>query len=221
MKMRFILIRIVQITFCCFFVLSLSSCQETITEKSIDAPQVFDYSIDTTNIPNDTVNLTDKGVSYENGLYFLNGQKYSGILIQKLKGYNIKTYSSILNGMRHGTYKSFYEDGKPYEIRQYKNNFSVGKQYGYWENGQIRFEYNYYNEKKEGIQKNWYADGKPYYVYNYKNDKLEGLQQAWRENGTLFRNFEVKNGKNYGLQLSKTCFEVSDEKVKGHTQKGQ
>ena len=103
---------------------------------------------------------------------------------------------------------------KPYEVRQYRNGYSLGKQVGFWENtGNLKFEYNYFNQKKEGIQKNWYPDGSPAYVYNYKDDRLAGLQQAWRENGSLYRNFTVKDGVNYGLQRSKTCFEVSDDNL--------
>jgi antitoxin component YwqK of YwqJK toxin-antitoxin module len=189
------------------------SCKESGAENKIIVEK-FDYSINTNNIPKDTVNFTDDKVTYINGLYFLDNKKYSGIVFKELKGYNVKTYGSVLKGKLHGTYRSFYKNGSPYEIRQYKNNYAVGKQYGYWEEtGNLKFEYNYYNQKKEGIQKSWYKTGEPFYVYNYKNDRQEGMQQAWRINGSLYRNFEARNGSRYGLQKSISCTELSNEVV--------
>jgi antitoxin component YwqK of YwqJK toxin-antitoxin module len=194
--------------------LLLGSCHKTI-KKEISENQVLDYSIDTTAIPNDTIDFQDPRVSYVNGIYFFKDKKFSGILRKVLRGYNVKTYSSLLNGQLHGTYRSFYENGQRYEVRRYKNNLSLGKQYGYWEgSGQMKFEYNYYNEKKEGLQKNWYYNGDPNYVYNYKNDRQDGLQQAWRSNGSLYRNFIVKEGVRYGLQNSFSCYEVRKGKIK-------
>ncbi|AWW00264.1 toxin-antitoxin system YwqK family antitoxin [Arcticibacterium luteifluviistationis] len=177
--------------------------------------QEFDYTINTEDIPQDTVYFSNPSVSYVNGLYYLDQKKFSGILYRELKGYDVKTYSSVLNGMLHGPFRSFYKNGKPYEVRNYKENISLGKQYGYWEStGNRKFEYNYVSEKREGIQRSWYANGDVYYVYNYKDDKQEGLQQAWRINGSLFRNFVSKNNKRYGLQKSFSCSELSNEEIK-------
>tara|TARA_R110000868_G_scaffold162251_1_gene393317 strand:+ start:393 stop:1091 length:699 start_codon:yes stop_codon:yes gene_type:complete len=170
--------------------------------------------IDAPLIITDTIAFTNPNLEYVNGKYLLNNTPFSGVVYKVLKGFKVATYSSVLNGQLHGIYKSFYPNGNPYEIREYKLGLSVGKHTGYWENtGELKFEYNYDNQKKEGYQKSWYASGNLAYVYNYKNDKFEGLQQAWRENGSLYRNFVVKNGVNYGLQKSKSCYEVSNEKV--------
>lgn len=174
----------------------------------------LDYAVDTTGIPADTIAFTHPGLTYSNGEYFFENKLYSGMVYKVLKGYSIATYSSVLNGRLHGTYRSFYASGKPYEIRQYRKGLSVGKHLGYWEDsGNLKFEYHYYDQKKEGSQKSWYANGNLAYAYMYSNDQLEGLQQAWRENGSLYRNFVVKNGISYGLQKSKSCYEVIDEEV--------
>ena len=191
----------------------MNGCTAPSSEQELEKDGL-DYSVDISAIPVDTIKNTDANVSFVNGRYFLNSKPYSGVVFKVLKGYDVATYSSVLNGQLHGTYKSFYASGKPYEVRQYRNGLSVGKQIGYWERtGQLKFEYNYYNQKKEGVQKNWYEDGRPAYTYQYKEDRLDGLQQAWRENGSLYRNFTVKDGVNYGLQRSKTCFEISDNEV--------
>lgn len=193
------------------YLLLMNGCTAPPSESEIADEEVLDYSIDISGIPVDTIAITAANMTYVNGRYLLNEQPYSGIVYKVLKGFNVATYNSVLNGQLHGTYRSYYASGKPYEIRQYRNGLSVGTHIGYWEKtGELKFEYNYHNQKKEGSQKNWYSDGSPAYVYHYKDDRLDGLQQAWRENGSLYRNFTVKDGVNYGLQRSKTCFEVSD-----------
>ncbi|MGJ8593427.1 MAG: toxin-antitoxin system YwqK family antitoxin [Aquaticitalea sp.] len=193
--------------------IGLISCKKEVQEVSTN--HEFDYSIDTSQIPKDTIYFDDDNVSFNNGLYYLKGELYSGVVYKEQKGFQVKTYSSVLNGKLYGTYRSYYSNGKPYEIRSYKNNLSVGKQRGYWEDtGILKFEYNYYNEKREGLQKSWFSDGTPAYVYNYKDDKQDGLQQAWRINGSLYRNFEAKNGKRYGLQKAVSCKELIAEKIR-------
>ena len=195
------------------YLLLMNGCTAPPLEKK-PLERVLDYSINISGIPADTIASTAANVTFVNGRYLLNKKPYSGIVYKVLKGFNVATYSSVLHGQLHGTYRSFYASGKPYEVRQYRNGFSVGKQIGYWENTEhLKFEYNYYNQKKEGVQKNWYVDGQPAYTYYYKDDRLDGLQQAWRANGSLYRNFTVKDGVNYGLQRSKSCFEISEDEV--------
>ncbi|MFB9054158.1 toxin-antitoxin system YwqK family antitoxin [Formosa undariae] len=172
------------------------------------------YAIDTRAIPNDTIAFSNPSVTYVNGKYLLHNKPYLGIVFKVLKGYHVKTYSSVLDGKLHGTYRSFYANGNRYEVRTYNYGQSTGVHYGYWEsNGKLKFEYHYINQKKEGTYKNWFENGDLANNYNYKDDRLYGLQRAWRLNGSLYRNFVVKNGVRYGLQKAKSCFELSNEKV--------
>jgi hypothetical protein len=194
------------------FFLVLTGCN--MGKKDGFNTEAFNFPINTTWITNDTIDFSNPKVSFINGIYYLNNKAYSGIVFKELKGFKVKTYSSVLNGKLHGKYQSFYENGKPYEIRNYKNNVSFGMQLGYWKStGVLKFKYNYINDKKEGLQKSWYDNGELAYVYNFKNDKQDGLQQAWRKNRSLYRNYVVKNGGRYGLQKAKSCFELEDEKV--------
>lgn len=176
--------------------------------------QSYDYSINTSKIPKDTIFLSDKDVALKNGIYYKNNQKFSGIVVKILSKVKITTFSSVLEGKLHGTYRSFFENEKPYEVRNYKNNLATGRHYYYWKKtGNLKFDCTYYENKKEGLKKRWYIDGKPYIFLNYKNDKLDGLQQAWRKNGKLYINFEAINGKNYGLQRTAPCYNLIDEEV--------
>lgn len=205
----FRLVHLLRISYCFALLLCLHSCQKANSQRT-----VFDYAIDTSMIPKDTIHFSAANVSFVNGLYLLNGKAYSGIVIKILKGYNVKTYNTVLNGQRHGTYRSYYESGKPYEVRQYKHNKTTGKQYAYWEeSGRLKFEYNYYQEKKEGAQKSWYANGNPCSAFHYIDDRQEGLQRSWRENGSLYRNFMVRDNIRYGLQKTAACVGLKEEIV--------
>lgn len=194
------------------YFLIVSSCNKT--KHSGSKTRGIAYPINKKIILNDTIDFKNPKVLFLNGVYFFNDKVYSGVVFKELKGYKVKTYSTVLDGKLNGMYQSFYENGNPYEIRHYKNNMSFGRQLGYWKStGKLKFEYHYVNDKKEGLQKSWYENGDLAYIYNFKNDKQDGLQQAWRKNRSLYRNFEVKHGARYGLQKSKSCIELKDEKV--------
>ena len=183
----------------------LMGCVGSNTATPLDSTQVT---------PTDTIAYTNPDLTYKNGAYQYDGEPFSGVVHRVLKGYAIESYSSVLQGRLHGAYSSYYASGKPYEIRTYHNGLSTGTHTGYWEDsGLKKFEYNYQNQKKEGRQRSWYANGDPAEAYTCHDDRLDGLQQAWRENGSLYRNFVVRDGIRYGLQKSKTCYEVSDERV--------
>lgn len=178
-------------------------------------PAVLNYQVDTSFIPHDTVLIGNKRLMIANGVYLLNHKKFSGIVKERYAGGGIKSYASVCQGLLHGRYKSFYENGHPFEVRMYKNNLSTGRHYGYWPQGHhLKFDYNYFEEKREGLQKKWYPDGKPYLFANYTNDHEEGLQQGWRENGKLFLNYVVKDGFAYGLQQTALCYSLRNQKIR-------
>lgn len=165
-------------------------------------------------IPTDTVAFTDPSLSYTNGMYQFGGEPFTGTVHRVLKGYEIETYSTLVDGRLNGPYTSYYASGAPYETRTYRDGLSTGTHTGYWEDtGHKKFEYSYLDQRKEGTQRTWYRNGDPAEAYTYHNDRLSGLQQAWRENGSLYRNFIVRDGIPYGLQKAKTCYEVSDGRI--------
>lgn len=198
--------------YCCLW-MAISSCHNASTNTPL---RVKDYTIDTSGIPPDTIVVgSDQRLALINGVYWLGNQKYSGILKELYPNGTTKTYASIFQGMLHGLYKSFYENGHPYEVRLYRNNLSTGRHYGYWpEGGILKFDYTYFEEKREGLQKRWYKNGKPYLFTNYTDDHEDGLQRGWRENGKLYLNYVAKDGHRYGLQQSALCYTLIKQKIK-------
>jgi antitoxin component YwqK of YwqJK toxin-antitoxin module len=195
-----------------FYMVIICSCQN-VQKPTKPLQKAIDFTIDTTLIPHDTVFVHDKMLALENGIYWYSNKKYAGIIKELYPNGKLKKQFSVYQGMLHGTYKSFYENEKPWEIRSYKNNLSTGKHYGFWvETGKPKFEYTYYEERKEGLQRKWYINGSPFLALNYVNDHEEGLQKGWRENGKPFLNYEVKDGFVYGLQKAALCYSLKDEK---------
>jgi len=97
-------------------VILLNSCdRKDPSDKT--AVRAFNYSIDTSKIPTETISFQNTDVSFINRLYYAEDKVFSSIVFKQIKGYNVKTYSSVFNGMLHGTYKSFYENGEPYKAR--------------------------------------------------------------------------------------------------------
>jgi antitoxin component YwqK of YwqJK toxin-antitoxin module len=194
---------------------TLSSCGK----KQVKQPTALkDYFVDTTLISHDTVFSSDKKLSLVNGLYLYANNTFTGIVVEMYDNGVVKKQLSVYKGMLHGRYKSFFENGMPWEVRMYKNNLSTGTHIAFWpETGNQKFEYNYYEEKMEGSQKKWYPTGKPFLALHYTNDHEDGLQQGWRENGKLFLNYVAKDGFRYGLQKAALCYSLRDGKINSDT----
>ena len=90
---------------------------------------------------------------------------------------------------------------------------------GYWDNGNIKFDFTYLDEKREGLHRQWYRSGAPYTALTFRDDKEDGMQRAWRENGKLYINYEARDGFRYGLQKSALCYELVDGAIKGRPTK--
>jgi antitoxin component YwqK of YwqJK toxin-antitoxin module len=169
----------------------------------------FDLYTDSLLIPPDTVSMSDIKISTTDSIFLL-GKIFSGY-IKFISDNNAVSYASIYKGVRQGYFRSFYANGKPHEIRHFKNNKNTGRHYGYWPNGNMQFDCMYVEDKKVGFAKKWFENGTAYLFLNYKEDKEDGLQRGWRPNGKLFANYVVKNGVRYGLQESALCYNIKNK----------
>ena len=75
-----------------------------------------------------------------------------------------------VNGVNHGIYKSFHENGNPDLIANFNNGRLHGKHYVFWENGNIGVETDYFHGFKKGWQSSYLEvdsgrlDWKAYYL---------------------------------------------------------
>jgi antitoxin component YwqK of YwqJK toxin-antitoxin module len=172
----------------------------------------FSLLVDTSMIPKDTIQLDNKNLKLDNGVYYLDTKPFSGY-IKEVFNHQIISVGSYLNGKQEGTTKTFFPNGKLKDSRSYKDNKAFGRHYGYWSNGKMKFDFIYVNEKREGLQKQWYESGTPYAFLTFKDDREAGMQKAWRENGKPYINYEAKDGFRYGLQKSALCYSLRNGKI--------
>ena len=167
--------------------ITITSCStKKNNQQQEEVVSAFSFFVDTTIVPHDTVSSTDKKLVLNNGIYYYNNLLYSGYIKVVYPDGNFNSIGGILNGMLHGKSISFYLGGKTKDIRMYRENKSVGKQIGYWENGNQKFEFYYLDDKEKEVANN----GKPYI------------------------NYEAKDGFRYGLQKSNLCYTLEKEKFK-------
>jgi antitoxin component YwqK of YwqJK toxin-antitoxin module len=170
--------------------------------------------VDISQIPNDTVLQISSALVLGNGIYYLDGNPYSGFIKYVYKSDTLKSIGSYLNGKQQGITVTFFPNGKIETIRKYKIGLGYGQHLGYWGNENKKFDFQYLNDKREGIQKQWYESGKPYFELNFSDDRENGMQKAWRENGKIYINYEVKDGVRYGLQKAVLCYTLKNGELK-------
>ena len=107
-------------------------------------------------------------------------------------------------------YKKYYPNRQLMEYREFRNDMKNGKQIGYWDNGNKRFEFVAKDDAYEGALKEWDYNEKLFHLANYKNGQEEGVQKLWYENGKIRANYVIINGRRFGLLGTKNCKNVSD-----------
>lgn len=198
----------------CFFMAATSILHKDKAPKAMTGAEKFNW-LPAHNL-SDTLSVTDPKLEVRNGIYFWENKKFTGVVSALYPNSRPKYFRSVMKGMMHGQYASFYESGDRFEVRQYIRNMATGRHYGYWPDGKtLKFDYNYNQEKRQGMQKKWYKNGRPYLFAHFKDDHEDGLQQGWRENGKLFLNYVAKDGHTYGLQQSALCYTLLNQKIKG------
>jgi antitoxin component YwqK of YwqJK toxin-antitoxin module len=176
--------------------------------------QPKDQKVDLSQIPNDTIVLNNAKLKLQNGVYYQGSKPYSGFIKEEYATGTLKSIGSYFQGKQHGLTKTFFPNAKLETERNYQDGIGYGRHFGYWQNGNKKFDFIYINDKREGIQKQWYESGSQYYELSFTNDQENGMQKAWRENGKPFINYEVKDGVRYGLQKSALCYTLKNEKMK-------
>jgi antitoxin component YwqK of YwqJK toxin-antitoxin module len=145
-----------------------------------------------------------KEITYKDGVVYLNGNRFTGLLVQKKTN---KSIGEFQNGFRVGYFLDYFDNGNKkyegtfdYEIVQgvYKEwhangnlkfviEYTDGKYNGsyneYNENGIKRYEGNYVNGLREGIHTSYYTNGQNNLVISWSRDKILGEYIMYFENG--------------------------------------
>lgn len=77
------------------------------------------------------------------------------------------------------------EKTKIRSLREYLDDKCHGINKGWYENGQLEYEWPYQSGKEHGICKRWYENGKLECEWLYQNGERYGICKGWHENGQL------------------------------------
>lgn len=131
------------------------------------------------------------------------------LLIAAVHGIGARLGTAPLgDGQPHGLELLRYEDGQPESLREYRHGHRVGRHYGWWPNGNMRFAATFGDDIFEGEYRTWYENGRPLHVQHFRNGREEGTQRAWDEAGELYLNYEMRNGRRFGFVNAKPCLPV-------------
>jgi antitoxin component YwqK of YwqJK toxin-antitoxin module len=175
---------------------------------------------------NTYANIENKSICHHelnlsNELIFTNASlvPHTGkILCRFFPNQTIRSQGFLLDGKKHGKWILFNENGQiTYEMKFLNGQEKLSKQYGWYENGQMKYERNAKDELLDGssiflnpdgiIQENFvYKEGKlhgPFSLFNihgqkthtgnYRNGKKNGLFIWWYRNGQKWVEIKYKN----------------------------
>ena len=146
----------------------------------------------------------------ENGVLLHGNIPYSGRVHRTANNGQLNLVTEYLNGLKHGTSESRYENGDRAEVRHYEYGHKTDVHIGWWPNGRMKFSYGFSEGRYEGAFLEWYSSGQQATAFNYEDGVEIGTQRAWRSNGKLYINLVYKNGKRYGVLRTKPCFQIVD-----------
>ena len=117
---------------------------------------------------------------------------------------------SFYNGLEHGEFRRFHENGVLMEQRYYVHGVKTGPMKRYWSNGKIQAHYFFANGEYQGTCREWNPEGKLVREMNYERGYESGSQKQWYDDGSIRSNYIIRNGRRYGLLGTKNCINVSD-----------
>jgi hypothetical protein len=118
--------------------------------------------------------------------------------------------TSFYNGLEHGEFRRFHENGVLMEQRYYVMGVKTGALKRYWNNGQIQAHYFFSTGEYQGNCREWNPEGKLVREMNYERGHESGSQKQWYDDGSIRSNYIIRNGRRYGLLGTKNCINVSD-----------
>lgn len=158
--------------------------------------------------PQDSTVVLDVGdvdVVKNGGLVLVDGQLFTGSLVQFYPSGDTSFIEQYKKGKLEGTTTRWFLNGQKKEKRLYLNNRKHGFHQGWYEDGKKAFEYHFLEGQYTDTIKEWYDNGQLYQLSVYKNGQQEGRQKAWKRDGELYLNYDVKNGRKYGNSGIKHC----------------
>ena len=186
------------------FLSTLLFAQACSIKNNIENKNPYPASIDT------ILNVVDTALLFHVDTLYYKDKKFTGTIFKLYPNLDTAFIGHYLNGLEDGLQKKWYPNKQLLESRLFSQGKKIGKHIGYWEKGNIKFEYYFKNGEHEGVLNEWYQGGQRFKEFHYKNGYEEGSEKMWWENGTIRANYVVKNGRRYGLIGLKLCMNPVD-----------
>jgi len=154
-----------------------------------------------------------------------NGKLFSGVGYELWRPNQLRAELNFKNGLLHGSFKMYHENGQLYLERTLKDGLLNGTNYEYTESGQLKYESDYKdgfldgwdkeywtdetnhlyektfytNGVKNGLHVRYWSTGQEMIVGSFVNDKTEGLIRLFYPDGRLWSRSNYVNGELHGL----------------------
>ena len=89
------------------------------------------------------------------------------------------------DGKPHGTWITFFPDGRPRWKGNKKEGLSHGPYIMWYPNGKKKMEGSYKNGQKEGLSTIWHINGEKWKEQKHKLGKPVGIWKTWNDQGVL------------------------------------
>jgi len=87
-------------------------------------------------------------------------------------------------------------------LREYMGEQRYGKDIGWYDNGQKRYDNNYVNGKLHGKCAGWYPNGQLHWEENYVNGQRHGKRRKWHDNGQIRWEEDCVDGQLHGKYIA-------------------
>ena len=153
----------------------------------------------------DVDNLIKRGDKY----YKPNDDKpFTGSVFQFYPKSDVKSLEGrMVNGLFHGVYKEYWNDGTLEKTRTFKNGHKI-KEIGYYGDEQksregnykkvLNEEYDEWEDVENGLHTEWYRNGQKKSEVNYVDGKYDGQYTTWYKNGQKKSEVNYVDGKKEG-----------------------
>lgn len=154
-------------------------------------------------------NLVNKKVDNQkislgpDGLIYIAGtdELYSGIFKDTA---NVIIEFTVINGIKYGSFKTYFLNGQLEKEGLIKNNKNVGEWKYYFENGQLETIGSYYENIPYGQWKSFYINGNIKTIGTYRFGKQQGAWEYYDLNGDLINIIYFDDGNYVGLEIIKS-----------------
>ena len=89
------------------------------------------------------------------------------------------------NGLEHGKFHSFYNNGNLFQVGEYNNGKATGELKTYFPTGKLLARSTFKNGKKNGASTGFNKDGNLLYEGLYWDDKMQGEWRFYQRDGRL------------------------------------